>query len=505
MGEAGRQRAVEQFSWAGVADRTVAVYEAVVAVSGPDPARISRRRILQIGALTPAAFLAACAETLLPSPSPRPSATATLEPVASPTATHPTPVPSPTPAPSPAPVAPVLYRGAALADGRSATLQRNVSVLTENGIVRWIRPTGGEESASGATVIDAAGATIVPGLVDAHTHLTGAGGVNWIARFNDPPATLAATGEANAALAWRSGVRWVRDLGAPIVTDPVDGQVRAASLGVRDRLRGKPGFPEIRAAGSWVTRAGSLSGRISAEAANADQLLAVALQQLDQGADLVKLYLESPGGAPAWSIAETRRVVDAVHARGARVAAHAGRIRDIQTGVEAGVDTIEHGTELDAYTARRMREQGTILVSTLTVFHSWLSFGATTTVPFFAAPSSRARVQRPARRRPGRHAHRPRRRRAHRRGLRLRRWLEPGKPHRVGVPGSRSAPGCRRSTRWRRSPGAVARHWGSRMRGCCGRAARPTSSWSTATRSPIRAPSGGSGATAELPATIGRP
>jgi imidazolonepropionase-like amidohydrolase len=365
-------------------------------VSGPDPARISRRRLLQIGALTPAAFLAACAETLLPSPSPttRPTATATLEPGASPTATlTPIPVPSPTPAPSPAPVAPVLYRGAALADGRSATLQRNVSVLAENGVVRWIRPIGDEESVSGARVIDAAGATIVPGLVDAHTHLTGAGGVNWIARFNDSPATLAATAEANAALAWRSGVRWVRDLGAPIVTDPVDGQVRAASLGVRDRLRGRPGFPEIRAAGSWVTRAGSLSGRISAEAANADQLLAVAMQQLDQGADLVKLYLESPGGAPAWSIAETRRVVDAVHARGARVAAHAGRIRDIQTGVEAGVDTIEHGTELDAYTARRMRDRGTILVSTLTVFHSWLSFGATTTVPFFAAPSSRARVR----------------------------------------------------------------------------------------------------------------
>jgi imidazolonepropionase-like amidohydrolase len=85
--------------------------------------------------------------------------------------------------------------------------------------------------------------------------------------------------------------------------------------------------------------------------------------------------------------------VDAVHARGARVAAHAGRIRDIQTGVEAGVDTIEHGTELDAYTARRMRDTGTILVTTLSVFRSWLSFATTTTVPFWAARSSIGRVQ----------------------------------------------------------------------------------------------------------------
>jgi len=73
------------------------------------------------------------------------------------------------------------------------------------------------------------------------------------------------------------------------------------------------------------------------------------------------------------------------------VAAHAGRIGDIRTGVEAGVDTIEHGTELDAYTARRMRDTGTMLVSTLTVFRSWLSFSTTTTIPFFAATGAARR------------------------------------------------------------------------------------------------------------------
>ncbi|MGH2463210.1 MAG: amidohydrolase family protein [Candidatus Limnocylindria bacterium] len=358
-------------------------------MTGPDPTRISRRRLLQLGALTPAAFLAACAETLIPtiSPTPRP----TVVPSAPPTPA-PSPTPVPTPIPTPTPGAPILYRGAALADGRSATLQRDVSVLVENGVVAWIRPTGGEEDPRGAAIVDAAGATIVPGLVDAHTHLTGAGGAHRIERFNDPPAVLAATGEANAALAWQSGVRRVRDLGSPIVTDPFDGRVRAASLGVRDRLAGRAGFPIIRAAGSWVTRAGSLTGRISAEARNADELLAVALAQLDDGADLVKLYLEGPDATTPWSIAETRRVVDAVHARGARVAAHAGRIGGIRTGVEAGVDTIEHGWELDAYTARRMRDTGTILVSTLTVFRSWLSFSSTTTIPFFAAPGAAGRI-----------------------------------------------------------------------------------------------------------------
>ncbi len=361
-------------------------------MGGPDPARISRRRLLQLGALTPAAFVVACAETLLPIPSPtRPVITFTPEPSATPS---PTPTPIPTPVPTPAPGAPVLFRGVALVDGRSATIQRNLSVLVENGLVAWIRPVDGEEAAPGAGVVDAAGATIVPGMVDAHVHFTGTGGANWIQRFNDPPATLAAVGEENAGLAWRAGVRWARDVGAPIVTDPVDGRVRAASLGVRDRLRGRAGFPEIRAAGSWLTRAGSLPGRISAEARNADELLSLAIGQLDQGADLVKLYLGGPDPAnPPWSANEVRRVTDAVHARGARVAAHAGRIPAIRVGVDGGVDTIEHGFELDAYTARRMRDTGTILVSTLTVFRSWQSFSATTTIPLFASSASVTRLQ----------------------------------------------------------------------------------------------------------------
>jgi imidazolonepropionase-like amidohydrolase len=363
----------------------------MAAVGSSNSGGISRRRVLQAGALAPAAFLVACAESLVPTPSPTLRPLATPSPTATPT---PTATPIPTPVPTPAPAAPVLFRGAALIDGRAAQAQRNVSLLVADGIVQWIRPIDGEEAAAGASVVDAAGATIVPGLVDAHAHLTGAGGLHWIARFSDPAAALAATGEENAGLAWRSGVRWIRDLGAPITTDPYDGRVRAASLGVRDRLRARAGFPEIRAAGSWVARAGTFTGRMTAEARNADELLAVALQQLDAGADLVKLYLEGPDPSRTpWSIAETQRVVDAVHARGARVAAHAGRINDIRTGVEAGVDTIEHGTELDAYTARRMRDRGTVFVSTLTVFHSWLSFAATTSDPFYAAPSSVRRVQ----------------------------------------------------------------------------------------------------------------
>jgi imidazolonepropionase-like amidohydrolase len=334
---------------------------------------ISRRRLLKLGAVAPAALLAACAET-------------TRSPASSSTGAPSRATSSPTPGPAP-PAHRTLYRDAALADGRSPTLQRGVSVLVEAGAISWIRPVDGEEDPGDATVVDAAGATIVPGLVDAHSHVTGPGGAHWIDRFADPPERLLEYAEDNARLAWQAGVRWFRDVGSPVRVDPVDGRERALAIAIRDRWRGQAGYPTIRAAGSWVTRAGSLPAGLAMEARNADELLALALRQLDDGADLVKLYFDGPdAGVAPWSVAETRRVVEAVHQREARVAAHAGHLDGARVAVEAGVDSIEHGFALDDAVARSMAERGIVLVTTLTVLRSWLSFGGTTRINRFSGP-----------------------------------------------------------------------------------------------------------------------
>jgi len=344
---------------------------------------LSRRRLLKLGAVAPAALLAACAEPTL---SPSPTSSATPSPTPGPTS-------SPSPTPQPPPAGRTLYRDAALADGRSATLQRGVSVFVDAGVIRWIRPVDGEEDAGDAVVIDAAGATIVPGMVDAHSHVTGPGGAHWIERFADPAERLLEYAEENGRLAFAAGVRWFRDVGSPVRADPADGRERALAIGIRDRWKGRPGYPTIRAAGSWVTRAGSLPAGLAVEARNADELLALALRQLDDGADLVKLYLDGPdpGGAP-WSAAETRRVVDAVHERGALVAAHAGHVGGARVAAEAGVDSVEHGFVLDAGVAAIMAERGIVLVTTLTVLRSWLTFGATTTIRTFAGPGRPAAI-----------------------------------------------------------------------------------------------------------------
>ena len=288
----------------------------------------------------------------------------------------------------------VLYRDGALADGRSATLQRNVSILVEEGRIAWIRPTGGEEDASGATVIDSAGATFVPGMVDCHSHVTGPGGANWIERFNDPPEALLAAAEHNGRIGTAAGVRWMRDVGSPIGIDPEDGRERALAIGVRDRWVGRLDRPYLRAAGSWLFATGVAPMNGAIEAANADELVAAAIGQLDAGADLVKLYMDGPDvNVSPWTANEVARVTEAVHGRGARVAAHSGRLNGAREAVLGGVDSIEHGFDLDAAVAAEMAGRGTTLVSTLAVMRSWLSFGDTTTIERFAGEGGRATIQ----------------------------------------------------------------------------------------------------------------
>ena len=285
-----------------------------------------------------------------------------------------------------------LYRDAALADGRSPQLRVGVSLLSEDGLIRWIRPAGDEgDLPPGCEVVDAGGTTIVPGLVDGHSHLTLPGGSHWIARGADPAETLVAVAESNGELLHRSGVRWARDVGSP--RREHDGVERALSIGVRDRWRGRRDRPYVRAAGTWITVAGVLPDGLSVEARDADELLAAAAGQLDDGADFVKLYLDGPDPETApWTAAEVGRVVEAVHARGAKVTAHSSRLSGARVCAEAGTDSIEHGFELDADVTRLMAERGVALVTTLTVMKSWLTFSTTTAIPRFAGPDSRTRI-----------------------------------------------------------------------------------------------------------------
>ncbi len=290
-------------------------------------------------------------------------------------------------------VRPTLYRDAALVDPSQAALRKDVSVLVDGGRIAWIRPTSDEGTVpAGTHVIDAGGTSIVPGMVDSHSHVTLPGGSHWIDRGADAADELLAVAEHNGDLLTRAGVRWARDVGSPAKVDPRDGRTRALALRVRDRWRAVPDRPRLRVAGTWIAHSGVLPGMM-VEADDGPALLAAAKAQLDDGADFLKLYLDGPKREEApWPAQAVRAVVDLAHGRGAKVTAHSGFLAGARVGIEAGVDSLEHGFELDADGAATMARQGTFLVSTLAVFRSWGTFSQTTTIPRFVSDEGKERI-----------------------------------------------------------------------------------------------------------------
>jgi len=115
---------------------------------------------------------------------------------------------------------------------------------------------------------------------------------------------------------------------------------------------------------------------------------------------MVKIYMDGPGGSKdaPFTVDELRAAVTAVHARRARVTCHATYLDGTRVCAEAGVDSIQHGFQVDDATAATMARNGVALVSTLSIFPSWDSFARTTTLERFVTAEGRARG---AKRKPG--------------------------------------------------------------------------------------------------------
>lgn len=276
-----------------------------------------------------------------------------------------------------------LYRGAAVADASGPHLLLEQSLLVIDDRLAWIGPDD-EVPDTEAHVVDASGATAVPGMVDAHSHTVLPGGAHWIARIDDATPELLEAAEHNGDIAHRAGTRWFRDVGSP----PRDG--KALALGVRDSWQGRRDRPYVRAAGTWISRAGVLPATIDVEVEDADGLVAAVDEQAAHGTDLIKLYLDGPDPETSpWTADEVARAVATAAGHGLTVTAHATQLAGARAAVMGGVDCVEHGTTLDADLVADMASRGTFLVPTLGVMASWATFSSTTTVERFASATGR--------------------------------------------------------------------------------------------------------------------
>ncbi|HEY7623551.1 MAG TPA: amidohydrolase family protein [Candidatus Limnocylindria bacterium] len=234
-----------------------------------------------------------------------------------------------------------------------------------DGRIAYLGPDDGAP-AGDAEIVDASGATIVPGLVDCHAHFTGLGGANWIARFGDPESELLARGREAARDLARMGILTARDVGAP----------RRLNLRIRDEQRHRSDAPDILAAGTWLARRDKFPPFV-VFVDSGEELRRAALAELDAGADLVKVAVDTgrTGDEVTFSESELEPAVRAVHGRGKRITAHA-QGKGAAVAAAAGVDSIEHGFGVDAATAAKMARR-TALVPTLSVLQSFIGFAAT--------------------------------------------------------------------------------------------------------------------------------
>jgi imidazolonepropionase-like amidohydrolase len=261
---------------------------------------------------------------------------------------------------------PVAYRAARIiTDAGSGYTLEDGAVVVDGGLIASVGPAG--DLPPGVRVHDLGDATLLPGLIDAHVHLVWSASAEPHEVVNrESSAVTALRCAQNAALHLKAGVTTVRDVGATYGLS-VD-IARAVEAGIL------PG-PGVVAAGRAIAMTGGHGWFLGREADGPEAVRHAVRSELKAGATCIKLMAsggvygqaEEPG-SPQLTVEEMRAGVEEAHKAGRKVAAHAYSVAAISNALEAGVDSIEHGSFVDRETAERMRERGTCLVPTMSVY-----------------------------------------------------------------------------------------------------------------------------------------
>jgi len=272
-----------------------------------------------------------------------------------------------------------VLRCGRLLDVRSGSLLPDQVVVVFGNRIAAVGPAAAVEIPANATVIDLSQATVLPGLIDVHTHLTSVVSDTADNAFplKKTGAEMALQGVANAHDTLAAGFTSVRDVG------PARAFVDVA---LRDAIdRGIIPGPRIQAAGAYVTISGG-AGDVTGFAPDielprelrfgvadgADQVRARVREIIRHGADVIKvlatgavLTLHSQPGAQEFTYEELRAAVEEAEKAGLRVAAHAHGAAGAKAAIRAGVHSIDHGSFLDDEALELMKQRGTFLVPDL--------------------------------------------------------------------------------------------------------------------------------------------
>jgi imidazolonepropionase-like amidohydrolase len=267
---------------------------------------------------------------------------------------------------------PMVLRPDRVFDGE--TMHTGWAVVVEGERIAAAGPADEVVPPSDARTIQLAGATLLPGLIDAHTHLFlhPYDETSWNDQvLTESRAERVARAVVHARRTLEAGFTTIRDLGTEGAGYDDVGLARAIAGGIVAGPRVVPVTRAIVATGSYGPRGFEFPvPQGAAEASGVEDLARVARDQIGRGAEWVKVYADyrwGPGGAtrPTFTREELTRVVEVAESAGAPVAAHASSPEGMRRAVEAGVQTIEHGSEGTPEVFRLMAQRGAALCPTL--------------------------------------------------------------------------------------------------------------------------------------------
>ena len=266
-----------------------------------------------------------------------------------------------------------LVRAGHLLDVKTGKLLDSQTIVVVGETIQSIAPTANVQAQSGDTVVDLSALTVLPGLIDVHTHLTANTDFDPFHEVTSTDAKEAINGVANARTTLMAGFTSVRNVGAGGYTD----------VDLRDAINaGQVPGPHMLVSGPALGITGGhcddnllpyhyhIIGEGVAD--GIAQVQQKVRQNIKYGADVIKICATggvlSKGDDPQasqYTLEEMQAIVADAHRLGRKVAAHAHGAQGILWATEAGVDSIEHGSYIDDEAIAAMKKRGTYLVPTL--------------------------------------------------------------------------------------------------------------------------------------------